>query len=481
MMSFVVRLCFDAKSLTANRNIEQGMLNVQVVQPKHGYLISNASNAAHAAAPSPPGPSIPSPHAVTLPTNRVAATSRNRRMEELRQVFVEQYGPVEPTHVVTAPGRINLIGEHIDYNGLAVFPMALNRKVTMLFRARDDARVRVRNVNGRYAPLDFTISSPLEPYADGEWGNYVKAAVQELLVFFPDLVGFDAAIRSDIPMAAGLSSSSALVVATALALIQTNDVSVGRGELMDMLADAERYVGTKGGGMDQAICVGAVEGTAARIDFDPVRLSTTDVPGNWCFIVANSLVGAEKSGAARDGYNQRTLECKEALRLVVDRLGKIGEVDSYPKLLDEIPVENVMAAAHAVLPGLLDKRFKHVITEATRVAQAERAMARADAETFGRLMSESHTSLRDDFGVSGPELDELTELATAAGAAGARLTGAGFGGCIIALCTSDTVDDVISALEKHYYSKRGVANKLQDLLFVARPGGGAVVREVAPT
>ena len=399
-------------------------------------------------------------------------------VEELRQIFTERFGTNKPTHVVTAPGRINLIGEHIDYNGLPVFPMALDRRVTMLLRARDDARVRVLNAYGRYDTLDFTISSPLEPYGDGHWGNYVKAAAQELLAFSPDLNGFDAVVWSDIPIAAGLSSSSALVVAAALALIRVNGVSIGRSQLMDLLADAERYVGTKGGGMDQAISVGALEGTATKISFDPIRLTTTAVPDCWRFVVANSLVQAKKSGSARDAYNQRTSECGEALRLVLDRLGSSGEMDSYPELLAAIPLEQLIAAAREVLTDTLRSRFQHVVTEATRVTEAERAMGVADAPEFGRLMSQSHASLRDDFAVSGPELDELTEIATSAGALGARLTGAGFGGCAIALCTSDTVGDVLRALEKSFYSKREAPDRLEDVLFVARPGGGAEVREL---
>jgi len=371
-----------------------------------------------------------------------------------------------------------LIGEHIDYNGLSVFPMALDRRVTMLLRARDDSRVCVFNLDGRYRPLDFIISSPLEPYADGEWGNYVKAAAQELTHQYGGMVGFDAVIRSDIPKAAGLSSSSALVVAAAVALIEVNDLSLDRSELMELLANAERYVGTRGGGMDQAISLGAVEGTAARIDFHPVRLTTTEVPSDWRFVVANSLVEAEKSGAARDAYNERTRECREALSLVVDQLGLTATVNSYPALLAGVSAERVLDAGRTALPGTLRKRFRHVVTEAARVSNAEQAMCAADADTFGRLMSESHASLRDDFAVSSPELDALTEIATNAGAKGARLTGAGFGGCIIALAASDAVNNVLGAIETRFYSARGFVTAPEDKLFVARPGGGAQVVEL---
>ncbi len=399
-------------------------------------------------------------------------------MEQLTQRFRERYGFVQPSHCVTAPGRINLIGEHIDYNGLSVFPMALDRRVKMLFRPNGIRTIRVSNADKRFPPLDFTISSLLEPYPEGEWGNYVKAAVQELIVLFLELNGFDAVVTSDIPAAAGLSSSSALVVATALALMRANDLSMDRIELMKMLAKAERYVGTEGGGMDQAICIGAVEGTATRIDFDPISLTSTTVPNDWRFVVANSMVRAEKSGAARDEYNRRTRECREALRSVASKLGLNGEVSTYPELLSKVPVNDVMAAAQVAIPGTLGRRFLHVVTEAVRVSQAEQAMREADADRFGRLMSDSHRSLRDEFEVSGPELDELTEIAADAGALGARLTGAGFGGCIIALCKTDTVGAVLSALQRRYYSLREIHGRPRDVLFVARPGGGAGVTEL---
>ncbi len=399
-------------------------------------------------------------------------------MEELKQLFIEQYDSAEPTHIVTAPGRINLIGEHIDYNGLSVFPMALDRRISMVLRARSGKRIRVFNMDERYPPLDFAISSSIEPYADGEWGNYVKAAVQGLSALGADLKGFDSVVLSDIPVAAGLSSSSALVVATAFALVEVSDMAVARNEFMELLAKAERYVGTEGGGMDQAICVGAQDGAATRINFDPIRLRATPVPRDWRFVVANSLVEAEKSGAARDAYNQRTRECREALVMVVGELGMIDEVDSYPELLAKVQVEQIMTAAQGALHGTLARRFMHVVSEAVRVLRAERAMLDSDTDTFGRLMSESHRSLRDDFKVSGPELDELTEIAIHGGAEGARLTGAGFGGCTIALCTADTVDGVVNALQEQFYSTREFPQNPNDVLFVAQPGGGARVREL---
>lgn len=399
-------------------------------------------------------------------------------MEELRRAFADRYGVKEPTHIVSVPGRINLIGDHTDYNSLPVFPMALGQCVHILYRARENPLVRLVNIDPQFGPLEFALSLAVNPDPPGGWGNYVKAAGQELALQFPKLNGLEGVVESTIPIAAGLSSSSALVVAAAIALIQVNNLSLDRTDLMEMLARAEHYVGTRGGGMDQAICVGAESGTAARIDFDPLRFAPTLVPPRWRFVVANSLVRAEKSGEARDAYNLRTRECNEALQIVAAILGLEKEISSYATLLSKVEVEKILTAADQALSDTLARRFRHVVTEGVRVTQAEHAMQVGDHETFGYLMSESHRSLRDDFEVSCPELNELTEIATDAGAAGARLTGAGFGGCVIALCTDSSVGGVLESLRDNYYSRRKVEHDLIEALFVAEPGGGAEVVEL---
>src|SRR5256886_8064273 len=211
-----------------------------------------------------------------------------------------------PMHVVRAPGRVNLIGEHIDYCGLPVFPMALRQSLHIAFHPRSDRETRLVNRDPRFAPSAFAVTESIPPAPAGDWGNYARAAAQALAQRFPDLRGVDALVESDLPIAAGLSSSSALLVAMALAIMHANGVSVPSLELMELLGRGERYVGTAGGGMDQAIILGARAGGASRIDFHPLRLTPTAVPGDWQFLVAWSLVHAEKSGGARQAYNERT-------------------------------------------------------------------------------------------------------------------------------------------------------------------------------
>jgi galactokinase len=376
--------------------------------------------------------------------------------------------------IARAPGRVNLIGEHIDYCGLPVFPMATSRGVRIAFERRADRGTRLVNAAARFAPSFFTLDASIPPAPPGDWSNYARAAAQTLAGRFPDLRGIDALVQSDLPIAAGLSSSSALVVAMALALLHANEQTVAPLELMELLAQGERYVGTAGGGMDQAIILGARAGCASRIDFRPLRLTPTPVPADWRFIVAWSLVPAEKSGAAQQAYNERTRQCEEARRLVAARLGRREDI-TYPALLAVAPVEELLDAAAPTLSGVLARRFRHVVTEGTRVPQAQAAMAAVDVPAFGRLLDASHQSLRDDYEVSHPELDRLVELAREAGAVGARLTGAGFGGSIVALCHAGHADAVTAALRERFYAPRGAASDVARHMFIAEPSAGAEI------
>lgn len=378
------------------------------------------------------------------------------------------------SHVVRAPGRVNLIGEHIDYCALAVLPMALQRSVRMTFHPRGDREVRLVNRDAHFPPSAFTMSDSIPPAPAGDWSNYARAAAQALVQQFPDLRGVDALVESDLPIAAGLSSSSALVVASALAILHANGLSVPPLELMELLARGERYVGTAGGGMDQAIILGARTGCASRIDFHPLRLTPTAVPADWRFIVASSLVHAEKSGAARQAYNERARDSDEARRLVAARLGRPADI-TYPALLAATTLKQLLDVAKATLSDVLSRRFRHVVTEGTRVRQAEAAMGGEDLAAFGRLLDASHQSLRDDYEVSHAELDQLVELAREAGAAGARLTGAGFGGSIVALAAVERATQIIAALRQRFYAPRGAAGDVARHVFIAEPSAGAEV------
>ena len=394
--------------------------------------------------------------------------------------FREHFG-VEPDRLVRAPGRVNLIGEHVDYAGLPVLPMALQHAVHVAVRPRGDRLVRAATSDPAYAPREFRLQPEIEPYPDGDWGNYVKAAAVAAASRYGADRGADLWIHSEVPVAAGLSSSSALVVAVLLALLDASGIEVDPLELATVAADAEQYVGTRGGGMDQAISLCAREGHATRIEFAPLRATPVSIPAGWRFLVADTGVQAHKSGAARDTYNRRRAAVEEAVELVGERLGVAAGERSYVHLLSRYESIDLIEAAREVLEEELFSRFRHVVTEAERVRLAEAALREDDPATFGRLMNESHASLRVDFEVSGSELDRLVSLARGAGAPGARLTGAGMGGCIVALCAPDRADSVLEALRNGYFLKQSGDEAPEDLdqrLFVAIPSAGASVRRL---
>ena len=394
-------------------------------------------------------------------------------------VFTQHFGPIAPRYVARAPGRVNLIGEHTDYNGLPVFPMTIQRGIEVYFAPRDDATVRMGNADRRFPPSTFEVSTEIDPDGPGAWANYAKAAAQALARRHGGLHGVDAVVHSDLPIAAGLSSSSALTVAWALTLLRSNDLEMESLDLMDLVAKGERYVGTHGGGMDQAVCIGGRANTALKIDFEPLRLTPTTVPKEWRFVVASSMVRAEKSGAARDTYNRRVEECGKAIEGVVQGLTEAAGAASYPELLERCDPETLLEAADNILSDPIRKRFRHVVSEAGRVEVAREAMLAADAETFGALMCDSHASLRDDYEVSHGVLDELVDITMTAGAHGSRLTGAGMGGCIVALCGEDRVHQVVDALSGRFYGPRGVDDPLKEHLIVAEPSDGASVESLA--
>jgi len=392
------------------------------------------------------------------------------------QVFADHFGDA-PTHLSRAPGRVNLIGEHIDYNDLPVLPMALQKEVRIVLRPREDSMVVLHNVSQDFPTIEFEIEPAIPPYVKGSWGNYAKAPANELARRFAIWRGFEGVVSSDLPVASGLSSSSALVNAVGLALAHINEVSVELREFSGVMADAERYVGTRGGGMDQAISLGARNRCAARIMFEPLRMRHVPVPDDWCFIVADTGTRAEKSGPAQAAYNMRRKECEEALRIVSGHVATEHITEklhtSYPTLVKAVDPETLLATAEQVLQGNLMRRFRHVVSEAGRVEEAVDRVFAADATGFGTLMDASHASLRADFHVSSLELDELVSVAREGGAAGARLTGAGFGGCIVALAERWTVGGVLETLVAEYYERRHLSDRIDDRLFVAVPSAGA--------
>jgi N-acetylgalactosamine kinase len=302
--------------------------------------------------------------------------------------------------------------------------------------------------------------------------------------------GFNAVVGGAIPIASGLASSSALVVAFAVALLSVNNLELDRHALADALARGEQYVGTRGGGMDQAVCLLAQEKHAIKIDFFPLRIEHIPLPREYSFVVCDSMVSAPKSAGARFAYNLRAAESRIAAAVLSRSLAvpikRLGDLYSPDLALSEAKIDSLMKETfrkHAYSPAeiahLLDmsmndfrhsclgafsdmeaqllgnlklrSRCRHTLTEGRRVRQASLALRNGAMDGFGRLMYESHRSCANDYEVSIPELDALVAIARDAGALGSRLTGAGFGGCTISLVRDTEVDGFIEAVEERYY------------------------------
>jgi len=405
-------------------------------------------------------------------------TGRGVMPTDVGEAFAERFGEA-PTHVARAPGRVNLIGEHTDYNDLPVLPMAIQREARIAFRPRDDGMIVLHSADPQFPMVEFELRPGISPESPGHWGNYVKASANELARRHAAWRGFEGVLASDIPVAAGLSSSSALVIAVGLALAELNELPVEERAFAELMADAERYTGTRGGGMDQAVSLAAHAGRAAKLTFNPLRIQHVPVPEEWRFVVADTGVRVEKSGPARKTYNLRRSECEQALGLVLDEVVRAGlsrtTPKGYPDLLRRLGADQALTVAEKVLDGSLLRRFRHVVTEAGRVDEAVDRMRGADLTGFGSLMDASHGSLRTDFLMSSAELDELTAIAREGGAVGARLTGAGLGGCIVALADEQSVEDVLETLFREYYAPRGVRDRSESPAFAAVASGGASV------
>lgn len=381
------------------------------------------------------------------------------------ELLNERFGPGGRTRLVSVPGRVNLIGEHIDYHKLAVLPMAIERRIRAAFRARTDNRIRAVSGDG-YGEREFAWTAGLKPAAAGDWVNYVMAAAETVRGKWGLGCGVDAAVVSDLPPAAGLSSSSALLVAFTLGLLWANRREASFEELMEVLPEGEYFVGTRGGGMDHAACLASRAGCASLIEFEPLSVRAVPLPEDWRILVMHSLTTAEKSGAVRQEYNARRAAGSSAL----ERMG----FATYREAIQGRSFEELEALAARKLESQVERdSFLHTTGEALRVYAAAAAMEGRDAEAFGRLLVESHASARDLLRISSPALDRLVEAAMEAGARGARLTGAGFGGCAIAFCLKGELARVREGVLSRYYAGRAEFVE-RDHLIESRPAAGAL-------
>lgn len=341
----------------------------------------------------------------------------------------------------SAPGRVNLIGEHTDYNEGFVLPLAINRRTYVAGAKRADRVVRVL-ASDLGETVEFTLGPELKPVNAGRWSNYVRGVAACLEQAGHTLRGADLLIASDVPLGAGLSSSAALEAAIGYALLRLGEQSCNLLDLALILQRAEHeFAGTQCGIMDQYIaCMGQ---TSQALLIDCRTLANEAVPLDLRearIVVCNSMV---KHELAAGEYNTRRAECNEGVRRLAQHLPSIQS-------LRDVSVEEFDQVA-AVLPDTIRRRCNHVITENERVTLAVEALKHGNFPFFGKLLYASHESLRHDYEVSCRELDLLVEIARQTpGVYGGRLTGGGFGGCTVNLVAAEQVPAFTESVRQTY-------------------------------
>jgi galactokinase len=352
--------------------------------------------------------------------------------------FHTQFG-CAPSFVARAPGRVNLIGEHTDYNGGFVLPMAIDRDVTFVGAPRKDRNVRVYSANFEQVS-EFSLDRVAHS-AEQEWNNYVRGVADVLQRAGYALHGFDAAMFGNVPIASGLSSSAATEMAVIEAFNAVADLHIDGVREAKFAQQAEnQFVGVNCGIMDQFVSSLGRQGQALFIDCRSLEYKLVPMPKGVTVLVVDTQAPRTLASSA---YNERRAQCEEAAAIFGVPLLRDVSVSEFERRKNE-------------LTPLVATRAAHVIYENQRVLDAVDALNKNDVATFGKLMNQSHDSLRDLYAVSSKELDAVVDISRAMpGVLGARMTGAGFGGCAIALVKDANVSDLKAAVEHEYPIKTG--------------------------
>jgi galactokinase len=362
---------------------------------------------------------------------------------ELRHKFQERYG--QPARVYRAPGRVNLIGEHTDYNDGFVMPAAIDFYTWAAIAPREDRKLRVYSEEFS-EEVEFDLDEA-DPRGAGHWSDYVRGVALWLGRAGYRLRGADLAIRSEVPIGSGLSSSAAIEVATGLAMLGESGLTIDRTELATICRRAENeFVGARVGIMDQFVSCNGRAGHALMLDCRSLDFDLLPLSGGVRLVVCNTMVKHALSGGE---YNARRAQCEEGVRLLARSLPHVRALrDVTPDELERYGGD---------LPGVIYRRCRHVVTENARVIEAAAALERGDLASFGKLMALSHASLRDDYEVSCRELDVMVELAGGIeGVYGARMTGGGFGGCTVNLVSDASVADFKREVARGYQEAAGL-------------------------
>jgi len=366
--------------------------------------------------------------------------------------FFSSYFNAKPEFIVRAPGRVNLIGEHTDYNDGFVLPMAIDHAVWIALSPRADSQVRIRSLD-----LEVDSAFDLHSLTKGKgWLEYIKGVANGLQKVGYELKGFDAVMAGDVPRAAGLSSSAAVELATTRAFAAISGFTWEAAQMAKISQKAENeWVGVNCGIMDQMASAASREGFALFLDCRSLEYQFAPLPKNISVVILDT---STRRGLVDSAYNERRSQCEEAARWFGVKALRDVSVDEFER-------------SHG-LSEIVMKRARHIITENTRVLEAVDVMKVGNVKRLGELFNASHKSLRDDFEVTNEALNQIVECAQEQSSCyGARMTGAGFGGCAVALVQEENALEFTNAVSAAYKQRSG----LDASIYVCKASEGANV------
>lgn len=375
----------------------------------------------------------------------------------LEAAFANQFGTA-PRHVVRAPGRVNLIGEHTDYNDGFVMPCAVEYHTLVAISPRDDDQVETLAVDWQGETDGFSLSEKIVLHDNQMWSNYIRGVISEMQGRGYTLAGCNIAVTGNVPQGAGLSSSAALEVGVVRALAEVAGLTLGTAEIAAIGQAAENnFVGCACGIMDQLISAAGQEGYAIGIDCRSLALTPMPIPPALSLLIVNSNV---KRGLVDSEYNLRRQQCEGAAAF----FGKSS--------LREVSLEE-FSQRQTQLDPVVAKRAQHVLEENQRVLAMQNAFLHEDISAISRLMAESHRSMRDLFSITTAEIDFIVETidSVIGRQGGVRMTGGGFGGCVVALLPKSKIEAVIAALASGYKKETGQ----RETVYRTRPSAGVTL------
>ena len=365
--------------------------------------------------------------------------------KSLTELFVTTFD-AEPEFYFQAPGRVNLIGEHTDYNDGFVLPCAIDYQAMIAGTPRDDNKIVATAASFDGQVCEFTLELPIEPSKEASWSNYLRGVVMALMGRGHSLRGANIAITGNVPRAAGLSSSASLEVAFGLAITRMSGLEVSLAELALVGQEAEnKFVGVNCGIMDQMISACGKKDHAMLLDCRSLDTRSVAIPADAAVVIINSNHKRGEHGLLDSEYNTRRAQCEE-----------VAEHFNV-KALRDATIE-MLETHKAGLNEVAYRRARHVITENNRTLEAAEVLSRGDLQRMGELMEESHISMRDDFEITVPAIDTIVDIVkeVIGKEGGVRMTGGGFGGCVVALAPEDRVDGIKAAIDAKYTESTGL-------------------------